>query len=158
MFSIFHAPRKYQKYYAPYYEIFNFYEGREAWLRSIENIPIKAVNLFSVHWLHYEIYNGGFWQYFFNSTCVSFPEAKIGFQAIGMPEVASLIEKAALLVGDPFPFDMDKRRLVVGYPIDRMDFGELTDKFYELADTDKIFRRQPKFVQFAEAYAESDSV
>ena len=158
MFSIFHGPRKYPEHYAPYYERFNFYEGREVWLQSIEDIPTKAVNLFSVHWLHHEIYNGGFWQYFYNSTCVSFPEAQTGFQAIGMPEVASLIGKAAALVGDPFPFDTDERRLIVGEPSDRMDFGELTDRFYELADTDKVFRRQPKFVQFADAYAMSNGV
>ena len=156
MFSIFHAPRYYPRIYEPYYDDFNFYDGRDNWLKSIEKIPQKAVYLFAVHWLHLEVYNGGFWQYFFNSTSTSMPEAVAGFSAIGMPKVAEVIQEAALKVGDPFPFDRDERISIVGDPKNRMDFDLLEDKFYELADTEKFFRRKPKFVDFADAYAKSN--
>ena len=73
--SLFNAPRAYPAFYEPYCDSFNFYDGREAWLQSIVNIPPKAIHLFSVHWLHLEVYNGGFWQYFFNSTGTTAPEA-----------------------------------------------------------------------------------
>lgn len=155
MFWIFNKPRKYPAIFSPYYEKFDFYNGREKWLESINDIPEKAVYLFSVHWLHLEVYNGGFWQYFYNSTSTTLPEAIKGFKEIGMPEVAAIIEKAASKLGDTFPFEKDKREHLVGPPENRMDFGELDNQFWELADTDKIFRRVPKFVPFAEDYAKN---
>ena len=154
MFSLFHAPRRYPRIYAPHYEAFNFYEGREKWLESIAGIPERAVHLFAVHWLHLEVHNGGFWQYFFNSTGTSFPEAASGFGAIGMPQVKDVVERAAAKLGEPYPFDAEERRAIVGDPQDRLPFDDLENEFYELADTEKFFRRQPKFVPFAEAYAD----
>lgn len=151
--SLFNAPRAYPAFYEPYYDSFNFYDGREAWLQSIVNIPPKAVHLFSVHWLHLEVYNGGFWQYFFNSTGTTAPEAIEGFTAIGMPNVSRVVEEAMAQLGSTFPGDKSTREEIVGPPDDRMDFGDLDDRLYELADTEKFFRKLPKFVPFADAYA-----
>ena len=153
MLNLFNASRYYPSIYEGYYDDFNFYEGREEWLKSIEHIPEKAVNLFCIHWLHLEIYNGGFWQYFHNSTSVTLPEAIRGFQAIGMSEVSSLIKEASLKLGDPFPFDTEERRQIVGTPEERMDFDSLEESFYELADTYQFFRKKPKFVEYADKYA-----
>ena len=73
-----------------------------------------------------------------------------------MPEVAEIVEKASLRVGDPFPFEEVQRRDIVGGPQKRMAFDDLTDKFYELADTEKFFRRQPTFVTLANEYVSRD--
>jgi hypothetical protein len=154
MFHIFHAPRAYPAIYAPFYDRFNFYEGREVWLNSIAGIPEKAVHLFSLHWLHLEVYNGGFWQYFFNSTSTSAPEACAGFRAIGMGDVATVVKDAMSKVGTPFPFDKSAREVIVGGPRDRMDFNAEDSAFYDLADTERFFRRLPRFVPFADAYAQ----
>jgi len=155
MISIFNKPRDYVRIYEPFYERFNFYDGREKWEKSIEEIPLNAIYLFSIHWLHIEVCNGGFWQYFYNSTSTSYPEALKGFEAIGMPEVAAIIESAGEKLGSPFPFEKEDREEIVGAPNQRMDFANLNDRFYELADTDKFFRRVPKFVPYAEKYAEN---
>ena len=155
MYSIFNAPRRYSRIYAPYYEQISFYEGRDQWLESIASVPREAVLLFSLHWLHLEVYNGGFWQYFFNSTGTSCPEAIEGYSAIGMPEVASIVERAALKVGDPYPLETDKRREIVGDPQNRMNFDPLETEFYDLADTKQFFRKRPNFVPFAEAFADA---
>ncbi|MEM8576185.1 MAG: DUF4375 domain-containing protein [Pseudomonadota bacterium] len=151
--GLFNAPRAYPEFYAPYNEEFNFYEGREVWLASIENIPEKAVNLFAVHWLHLEVHNGGFWQYFFNSTGTSAPEAERGFRAIGMSNVGDIVAQAIAKVGDPFPGNKHTRRKIVGDPDNRMDFDDLEMQFYELADTEQFFRKLPKFVPYADRYA-----
>lgn len=153
MISIFNKPRNYPRVYEPYAEQFNFYEGRVNWEDSIKDIPQPAIYLFSVHWLHLEVFNGGFWQYFYNSTSISYPEAMEGFDAIGMPEVTKIIETAAELVGNPFPFENEMRKEIVGPPNQRMDFSDLDSEFYALADTNKFFRREPKFVPCAEEYA-----
>ena len=155
MFHIFNAPRAYTSVYAPYYDRFNFYDGREAWLKSISEIPKKAVDLFCVHWLHLEVYNGGFWQYFYNSTATSAPEAQEGFKAIGMQRVADIVEEAMVRLGTPYPMEKSVREKIVGSPQDRMDFDALDAAFYEAADTDTFFRKLPKFVPFANAYAQT---
>jgi hypothetical protein len=73
-----------------------------------------------------------------------------------MPEVVDIIKEAVEKVGDQFPFDIDERRKKVGEPFEgkRMEFGDSDSKYYELADTNRlIFRKKPKFVPFADAYA-----
>lgn len=153
---LFNAPRQYPAVYQHYYEEFDFYNGRDKWLESIKGIPIQATHLFALHWLHLEVHNGGFWQYFYNSTCHSMPEAIAGYDAIGMSEVAETIRSASAELGDPFPFETEERRKLVGEPVggSRMDFNEYENQFYELADTNRlIFRKKPKFVPFADAYA-----
>jgi hypothetical protein len=154
--GLFHAPLAYPRLYAPYYDQFNFYDGREEWLQSVRGLPEKAIHLYSVHWQHWqhlEIYNGGFSQYFFNSTSESAPEAIAGWREIGMPEVAELTEAACARLGKPFPANKEQRRQIVGEPDQRMNFSDLDALFYELADTPQFFRRRPRFVPFADAYA-----
>ena len=73
-----------------------------------------------------------------------------------MPEVAEIVEKASLRVGDPFPLEEVKRKAIVGGPQKRMDFDDQIDKYYELADTEMFFRRQPRFVTLAEEYVSRD--
>jgi hypothetical protein len=151
---LFNAPRQYPKIYANHYDrLGQFYNGRENWLRSIDGVPRPSVYLFSVHWLHLEVYNGGFWQFFFNSTGVMAPEAKQGFAAIGMKAVAEVVSQAMERVANPYPFDRSERQQRVGNPDERLDFDDLNKVFWDLADTESFFRRLPKFVPFADAYA-----
>ena len=140
--GLFHAPRRYPRFLDPWYEQMNFYEGRDAWLASTERVPVEAVHLYALHWLHLEVFNGGFWQFFFNSTGVIAPEARDGFAAIGMPEVADCVTAAMTRLGDPFPFDREERMRIVGEPDARMEFEPEETRFIDLADTPKVFRRQ----------------
>lgn len=153
--GLFNAPRAYPRYYEPWYDQFDFYNGGPAWLRSIEGVPEKAVNLFAMHWLHLEVCNGGFWQYFFNSTGTTAPEAVRGYAAIGMSEDSDLVAKAMKKLGELFPGTTDERRPIVGEPSDRMDFSDFDAAYYDLADTDQFFRKLPKFVPFADRHAAS---
>lgn len=152
--GLFNAPRSYPRLYEPFYDQFNFYEGREEWLRSIATIPEKAVDLFAVHWLHLEVCNGGFWQYFFNSTGACAPEARRGFSAIGMPDVAKVVSEAMAKLGSEYPGSREVRQEIVGAPENPMDFSDLDQSFYDLADTRQLLRKLPKFVPFADRYAE----
>jgi len=148
------APRAYPAFYAPHYDrLVAFYDGRDHWLRSIEGVPAGAVHLFALHWLHLEVHNGGFWQYFFNSTGVMAPEARDGFSIIGMPAVAAIVTRAMDRVAPTYPFDRDLRQQRVGPPEARLDFLDLDAEFYDLADTDTFFRKLPKFVPHADSYA-----
>jgi hypothetical protein len=47
--EIFNAARAYPKLYAPYHYYFSFYGCPEEWLKSINKIPEKVVNLFVIY-------------------------------------------------------------------------------------------------------------
>ncbi|MEM8691943.1 MAG: hypothetical protein AAGG57_08650 [Pseudomonadota bacterium] len=49
-------------------------------------------------------------------------------------------------LGTPFHGEKGMREEIVGPPDDRMDFRDLDSGFYDLADTEKILRKLPKFV------------
>jgi Domain of unknown function (DUF4375) len=65
--------------------------------------------LFAAHFCQSEIVNGGFSQFFFNSTGVLAPEAIEGFKAIGQVSVAESVQEACALFGDPYPRDRPLR-------------------------------------------------
>ena len=157
MFSLFNKPREYPKYYEEFYDTFDFYNGRDIWLGSIASIPEEAVFLFAVHWTHLEIHNGGFAQFFWNSTGTLAPEAVEAFRAIGMPDVAQIVGDAMSAFGDPYPVEKSAREAILEAQEDDSvllnALDQMTDTFYDLADTEEVFRRQPKFVPFAEEYA-----
>lgn len=93
----------------PIWEAISIYDGPENFLRQYNSAPEAARTLFAAHWCQSEICNGGFDQFFSNSTGVLAPEAVVAFQKIGMLETAALVERAMLLLGDSYPRDRDTR-------------------------------------------------
>ena len=70
---------------------------------------------FAVGLLEGEVYNGGFHQYFFNSSGDSYPYAIEGLEAIGAPQALLLLRKAKQILfgfADP-PRDTKQRRVVL---------------------------------------------
>lgn len=86
------------------------HEGEQAYLDSIARFPRPMVLLFAIHLAESEINNGGFSQFFYNSSGIVAPEAIEGFKAISMPNTACLFEEALLLFESPFPRDDGTRR------------------------------------------------
>ena len=150
--GVFEGKPGYLDIYGPHEDRLNFYDGPEAWDRAKEDVPGPAVALYAVHWANLEIANGGFWQYFYNSTGLTGPEARDGFLAIGMPEAAELLQRAMDRVGTPFPRERQARQARVGEPDQRLDFPE-EDRFVELVCNPKLFGGAPVYYPFADAYA-----
>jgi hypothetical protein len=71
--------------------------------KSFAEAPLAARTLFAAHWCFSEVSNGGFHQFFYNSTGVLAPEAVDSFRALGMPQTASVAEKAMEWFGHPYP-------------------------------------------------------
>lgn len=145
---------RYPRVYGPYSDRFDFYEGRAAWEASCAGVPRDAVLLFSLHWAHLEIANGGFWQFFYNSTGVIAPEARDGFAAIGLPEAAAAIQSAMDKVGQPYPFDRAARQAVVGDPERRMEFEAEDGYFYREICNPKVIGGKPRYYDAADRYAD----
>jgi hypothetical protein len=77
---------------------------------SIGKLERPLVLLFACHLVVAEVNNGGFSQLFFNSTGILVPEATEGLAAIGMLQLAAIVEEAARLFGAPYPRHWERRR------------------------------------------------
>ncbi len=84
-------------------------DGSDKFRASIRLIPRPILLLYAAHFCLSEVRNGGFFQFFWNSTGLIAPEAVEGFHAIGMTKLASVVETAAAPLGLPFPRDRDGR-------------------------------------------------
>jgi hypothetical protein len=69
--------------------------------RTFGAIPRSVGLLYAAHFCQSEICNGGFTQFFWNSTGVLAPEAVAGFVAIGQPKVALIVQRAVDMLGPP---------------------------------------------------------
>jgi uncharacterized protein DUF4375 len=91
--------------------------------------------LYALHWARSEIGNGGFHQFFYNSTGMLANEALRAAELIGATELAELFrEVRRLLFGDTFPEDQERRIGVLeglsNEALERLE--ELTGRFYDL--------------------------
>ncbi len=81
----------------------------QMYLQEFKAIPEPSRHLLAAHWCQSEVSNGGFDQFFFNSTGVLAPEAGDGFRAIGLHGVASVVQHAMDLLAADYPRDRATR-------------------------------------------------
>lgn len=134
----------YWKHVAPFWNSVSIHNGPKTFLRHFTEMPEHAAHLYVLHWCASEICNGGFDQFFFNSTGVLAPEAVAAFRAIGMPKTASVIDDAIASLGAPYPREREERQDALSVlealsPNDSVDdddwqspFDTLDDRFYDL--------------------------
>ena len=97
----------------PFADAISIYDGPTIFLEHYRKVPIKVGLLFAAHWCQSEVCNGGFHQFFSNSTGVLGPEALDAFQAMGLKEWAALLEEAMRFFGSPYPREREKRRALL---------------------------------------------
>ena len=109
----------------PVWDIIDIYEGPEVFRRTYNSTPRESRLMFAAHYCQSEVCNGGFAQFFGNSTGVLAPEAVEAFREIGQPQVAALVRSAMDLFGPSYPRDRDERegRLsgIAGSALDALD-------------------------------------
>ena len=121
----------------PIWKKVSIYDGGDVFLRGYAGITDKQKVLLPAHWAESEICNGGFHQFFWNATAVLAPEAVQGFRALGMVQIASVIEEAMMYFESPYPRDRNRRIKVLEYNEDKNDlywnpFESLDDRFFDL--------------------------
>jgi hypothetical protein len=84
-----------------------------ALLGALRSVPSKAKHLYACHWCQSEVLNGGFYQFFYNTTGILAPEAVEGFYAVGAPELAEIVAEAMANLGRDFPRDRNVRLSVL---------------------------------------------
>lgn len=141
----------------PIWEKVSIYDSPDVFLRQYAASPEASRILLSAHWCQSEIRNGGFDQFFSNSTGVLAPEGVEAFRKIGMPQIAALIEQAMSALGDPYPRDHDEREDAIEAAWDACSdnesgpFGDLDELFFKLIETEN-----GGFGEAADAYAASN--
>jgi hypothetical protein len=118
----------------PIWKEISIYDGEETFLEQLGWVQPKIGDLFAAHWCQSEVRNGGFHQFFMNSTGVLAPEAAAGFRAIGMPRSAAIVTEAMGFFATPYPRDRQARQEALDGEPD--PFSQLDERFYELLDTE----------------------
>ena len=91
------------------FENVDIYETPEVFKQGAAKYPEWKIDLLAVHWTMSEIVNGGLMQYFENSTAVLAPDAVVGFERIGMPDLANTLKSAMSLLGEVYPRERELR-------------------------------------------------
>jgi hypothetical protein len=87
----------------------NIYDSEEKFLLGYNSVPQYAADIFVCSWCISEVCNGGFHQFFLNSTGIVAPEAVNGFHRMGLLAASRIVRSAMNFFGDEFPRDRDVR-------------------------------------------------
>jgi hypothetical protein len=115
----------------PIWDKVSIYSGGAVFLKQLIEVGREQGLLLAAHWCMSEVCNGGFHQFFANSTGVLAPEAVRGFEMIGAKEYARISAEATSRFGTPYPRDREQRYEALdglGYSA----FNELDNQFYAL--------------------------
>lgn len=100
---------------------------------ELTKLPDRIANVICVELLDWQVRNGGFHQYFYNSYGIGVAGAVKGFEAMGLSECADIARAALAQFKGAFPEDRLARIKVVGEtsaPI--IDFDAQDDAYYGL--------------------------
>jgi hypothetical protein len=111
----------------------------------------EAERIVASTWVVYnEIYNGGFWQLYGNSTGMWAPESVDGFQRIGLPEISALVEKSLAVFPDrKTAVSLTQRRKFLKSALEEVRFQHLEREFGKLEA-----RFMPNWVRYARDHAD----
>lgn len=140
----------------PIWKAIDIYHGPDIFMKTFSAVRREAGLLYAAHFCQSEVCNGGFLQFFGNSTGVLAPEAVAGFRAIGQPQVAALIVEAMAPLGSPYERERQRRNEILdSLPDDAYDRiagagGDLNREFFDLIESEA-----GGFQAAANRYAES---
>jgi hypothetical protein len=119
----------------------NFEEGEQYTLDKVNNLTKGQQAIFSVWWVEAEVNNGGFNQFFFNSSGQFGPMSEAGFELLNAAKFANLMRRANSI------FAENKERLEEYDDGTMESFSEsykenplniLDEEFYELYNTESL--------------------
>mgnify|MGYP003332684233 FL=1 len=151
------SPNAYEALIDSAYDSVDIYGEPEDFIRQFAALSPEVGHLFAAHWCQSEVCNGGFHQFFMNSTGILAPEAVLGFRALGLEDWAQLLESAMTIIGAPYPRQREARRAAVQMPVrsgqareEWNPFCKLDDRFYASFETNPL-----RWEAAANAYAEA---
>ena len=120
----------------PAWETVNIYESYEEYEESLKPYTTEQRYLLAMNWLGAEVANGGFQQFFSNSTGIVWEDSYKGYQAIGSEKLAYLIEELIKIYGRDIPFDREERgNILDSFSQEKLaEIYALTDLYYEIEE------------------------
>lgn len=101
-------------------------------------MPSAIRNVICVELLSWQVLNGGFRQYFWNSYGITAQGAIQGFRVMGLEGHAELTLRACALLGECFPEERLARMEIVGeVGGSGIDFDALDNAFYALEENER---------------------
>lgn len=148
--------KRYWRELEPFWTTVSIYRGPEVFRKEFSRLRPEIGVLFAARWLHSEVYNGGFHQFFSNPTGVLAPEAYAAFHALKLDEAAVLIRRAMSFFGPIYPREQEDRCVMLdSIPGDtRLEFDPffpLDPLYYELLPPET-----QRFALAADAFAEDN--
>ena len=117
----------------PHWKRVSIYDGAAIFLREYERTPVAPRRLLAGHWCQSEVCNGGFLQFFFNTTGVLAPEAADAYEALGLAGLASCVRRAMATLGPDYPRERHRRiEALEGRPA----LEDLNQEFFVLVDNE----------------------
>ena len=121
----------------PYADAVSIYDGPAVFQRQFARLPEPVGVLFAAQWLDTEVRNGGFEQFFYNSTGILAPEAYSAFRTLKLEDAAALIQSAMSVFGAGYPRDRSVRCQLLEGLLARTagqdhPFEALETRYYEL--------------------------
>ncbi len=140
----------------PVWKLIHIYGTPSRFLSGFRRAPVPVGHLFAAHWCQSEVRNGGFLQFFFNSTGILAPEALQAYRAMGLSEWAAIVTEAMRQFGTEYPRDRARRARVVGPPVRRLSEGRGGDRPFDALD-DRFYKwlhaADDRWEAAADAYA-----
>jgi hypothetical protein len=96
-----------EPYWLPLNEAWD--EGIDQFLAKFSHAPTRVGHLYAAHWCQSEVRNGGFYQFFSNTTGLLAPEALKAFDAINLTEWTETLAAAIAYFGSVYPRERANR-------------------------------------------------
>lgn len=128
----------------PVWDKVSIYDGVAEYEAALSGFSFQQRLVLAILWYRTEVNNGGHDQFFDNSTGIVWPDAVDGFEAIGMPQAATIIGEAVSRLGTESRFrEMRQSALEDHQP----DFEDLDNAFFKLDSTGAIDERALAYVR-----------
>lgn len=114
----------------PVWWLASIYDGPGTYESSLAPFTSSQRLVWAMLWYQAEVNNGGHHQFYYNPTGIVWRDALDGFEAIGAPEAAAILQESADRLGGNPSLDYETRQ----GQLDTMapDFGDLDSRFYQL--------------------------
>ena len=143
----------YWRFVEPIWDSISIYDDEEIFLKEFNKASERQKNLFAAHWAQSEIMNGGLGQFFSNSTGILAPEAVEAFNAIGMPNCASILSGAMKFFGKNYPRERNLRENAFDTFYERYGEQAIPIEEYEDAMATELEEENGGFEKAANDYA-----
>lgn len=117
----------------------SIYDGEERYNSDLKEFSLPQRYIFAIQWYVAEVCNGGHDQFYFNSTGIVWKDALEGFKEVGHEEVYKILKSSVDRLGGYPSMDSYERQKQLDNT--DVDFEDLDDKFYGIADLDKMIMK-----------------